>query len=170
LKADGFFGAAQHVELIDGRFYVLSPISDGHSYGQADVMFALRDRLGEVATRLGARVVGSATLLIDGLNAPEFDAAVMTPTTTGYFGPDNALLLVEVTLSSRSRDLRDKVDLYGAAGVAEYWAVDRRKRKLHVFRQPQQGRYSEKLDPLGATDVIAPLFAPDVTISVADLL
>lgn len=170
MDQDGYFGDARHLELIDGRIYSLSPVTLHHARGQANIFAALLRRLEPRANEFGVEVVGAGTLHIDRLNAPEFDAAVIAPTEADYVTPDVCRLVVEATWSSRNRDLRHKPPVYAAAGVHEYWAVDRKRGRLHVFRGPVAGQYTDVLDPLGSVASIAPLFAPDIAIPVADLL
>lgn len=167
---EGFFGDEKHLELIGGRIYSLAPISLIHASTQSNVMFTLRSRLADYLRLSSLHLVGSASLHIDDLHAPEFDAAVVAQTAQRFLTPSDARLIIEVAVTSTTRDLKAKVLLYAGAEVPEYWVVNKRLDQLHVFRQPQDGGYCERLGPFRAGDAVTPLFAPDVAIPVADLL
>jgi Uma2 family endonuclease len=50
--------------------------------------------------------------------------------------PTTALMVVEVSDSSLRYDLREKMHLYAASQVPEYWVLDTVGRALHVFTTP----------------------------------
>lgn len=170
LSDEGWFDEDARLELIDGRIYDLAPVSDGHGYSQADVIIALHRHLGSVIAGLGARIVGNASIRIDPRNAPIFDAAVVRPTPDRFLVAADALLVVEIAVSSTTRDLREKPPLYARGAIPEYWVINRRTRKLHLFRRPEHGLYRDVPKALGSDDLVAAHFAPDVAIPVADLL
>lgn len=78
-------------------------------------------------------------------------------------------LVVEVADSSLRLDLKVKTPLYARAGITEYWVLDLNNRKLHVFRQPENGQYNEQIE-LAETELIAPLAKPGADIRVSQLL
>jgi Uma2 family endonuclease len=53
-------------------------------------------------------------------------------------------LAIEVSDSSLQADLIEKAELYGQAGIVEYWIIDIQGRCIHVFRAPVQGKYTER--------------------------
>lgn len=53
-------------------------------------------------------------------------------------------LAIEVSDSSLQADLIEKAELYGQAGIVEYWIIDIQGRCIHVFRSPKQGKYTER--------------------------
>lgn len=55
--------------------------------------------------------------------------------------PTSASLIIEVSRSSRKRDLTIKARIYAQANVADYWVVDLAKRQVVVHRGPADGRY-----------------------------
>ena len=55
----------------------------------------------------------------------------------GLVHPPIAVLVVEVSDSSLRYDLTDKMSLYAAAGVPEYWVLDIDGRRLIVHRDPR---------------------------------
>jgi Uma2 family endonuclease len=60
----------------------------------------------------------------------------------GKYGSGAPELIVEVTGSSRSRDLGAKLELYRSSGVREYLTVELSPRKI-TWRQLARGRYRE---------------------------
>ena len=63
--------------------------------------------------------------------------------------------MIEVSDSTLIKDMRFKRDLYAHGGVEEYWVVDVDNLRMHVFRTPQAGVYSETRI-LAANESIAP--------------
>lgn len=82
---------------------------------------------------------------------------------------ENIRLLVEVADTSVDRDTREKALLYAQAGIPDYWVVLLNARQVLVHRQPTPEGYPDPRRLL-EDDTVTPLFAPDVTIAVADLL
>ena len=56
-------------------------------------------------------------------------------------GPQDVLLAIEISDSSRTFDLGTKHDLYATHGVPEYWVIDRLKNWVQVFQEPSNGVY-----------------------------
>ena len=53
-------------------------------------------------------------------------------------------LAIEVSDSSLQSDLIEKAALYAEANIVEYWIVDVQANCVHVFRSPQEGRYTQR--------------------------
>jgi Uma2 family endonuclease len=81
--------------------------------------------------------------------------------------PTTAELAVEVAVSSATLD-RENASLYAEAGVKEYWIVLGPERQVEVYRQPDKGRYQERLT-FGPEATIECASLPRVRIRVADL-
>ena len=78
--------------------------------------------------------------------------------------PDTALLVIEVSYSSRVRDA-EKAAGYAAAGVQEYWIVDVDRDELIVHRSPGDGAYTS-IERFRPGDVVTPLVdAPAVDVA-----
>ncbi len=58
-------------------------------------------------------------------------------------GPDDLILVAEVSDSSLAYDLGPKVLLYAKASIPEYWVLDIAGRRLLVHRQPGQNGYAD---------------------------
>lgn len=107
---------------------------------------------------------------------PEPDIAIVrsedVPTTREH--PTTALLVVEVSDSTLSDDRTVKAPLYAEAGIAEYWIVNIPGNRLEVRRNPAQdpsnGFDYRDIQTLDRNASVSPLFAPEVTLRVNDLL
>ena len=55
-------------------------------------------------------------------------------------------LAIEVSDSSLQVDLIEKASLYAEAGIVEYWIVDVQGKCVHVFREPEAGKYCCRID------------------------
>jgi Uma2 family endonuclease len=89
---------------------------------------------------------------------PDF---VVFPSGAGVKGltPSSALLAVEIADSSLRFDSKIKPQVYAYFGIPELWVIDAINDKLHVFRTPIDGRYTET-SVLTATQTVTPLVAP----------
>lgn len=59
--------------------------------------------------------------------------------TQAHPGPEDVLLLVEVSLSTEAWDREKKLPLYARAGLPEVWRLTREG--LEVHRDPEGGRF-----------------------------
>ena len=104
-------------------------------------------------------------------NEPQPDVIVLDRsfrTISGRPTPEHLMLVGEVSDSSLSFDLKVKARLYARAGIAEYWVVDLRGRRVIVHRRPEGGRYLDVVAYL-ADEMVETLGAPGVAIRVGDL-
>jgi Uma2 family endonuclease len=100
---------------------------------------------------------------------PEPDLFVFERDAPRPYHPGTAALVIEVSVSSITRDLRVKPGPYAAAGVAEYWVVDVDARRVIVHRRPGPDGYEQfEIVGAGGTLVSASLELPPL--SVAELL
>ncbi len=86
-----------------------------------------------------------------------------------YPGPEDLLLVAEVSDTTRAFDLATKAGLYARAGIIEYWVVDVIGRALTVHRNPQGGRYQDVVQ-YAADETVASLSRPDVRVLVSSIL
>jgi Uma2 family endonuclease len=140
-EADEFPPYAR-VELIDGEVVYMPPIGSRH----AAMDEWIRDRLME-AFGGAAQVRSGQPVRLDSYSEPEPDLAVVTRRDDYYrdahpTGAD-VLLLVEVSETTLSRDLRLKVPLYARFQIPELWIVEPSAKRIHFFRQPDAGRYTD---------------------------
>jgi Uma2 family endonuclease len=77
---------------------------------------------------------------------PEPDIAIVRGARKEFAAahPTTAELVVEIAISSATLD-RATASLYAEAQVKEYWIVLALERRVEVYRQPQAGKFLEKL-------------------------
>jgi len=90
--------------------------------------------------------------------------------------PTTAELIVEISDTSLRYDTTEKMSLYAATMIREYWVLDINGRQLLVHRDPVADataifgfRYAS-IQTFGATDSVSSLAQPSATVRVADLL
>jgi Uma2 family endonuclease len=157
--------------LIRGEIVLMSPISEPHVAGVSLTTDAIKAAFGP-----GFYVRVQAPINL-GDSDPEPDVAVVTggPRET-LVTPTSALLIVEVSDTSRDYDTTTKAELYATAGVLDYWVLDLEHRQLLVFRDPVAlpaglgaTAYSTHLT-LGPDETVSPLAAPTAVVKIGDLL
>ncbi len=115
----------QPVELIEGLIVdMMSPQGVGH----AEVIEALTEHF----ARSRARVRVQLPFLVPPDSMPEPDLAVLAGRPPRGRHPSEALLIVEVTVSSHQFDRGAKSAMYARAGVPAYWLVDVPGRAIEV--------------------------------------
>ena len=123
------------------------------------------------------RVCSQMPLVLGLTTDPEPDVAVVPGTARASNDhPTTAELVIEISDSSLSLDTNEKMSLYAAAGIADYWVVDVNGRQLLVYRKPvpdllaEHGAIYSSLTKWGETQAVSPLTLPSASIAVADLL
>jgi Uma2 family endonuclease len=130
------------VELIRGEILDKMPIGDAHSA----CVKRLRTRLGNLLGDRAVFGVQDPIRLTD--SEPEPDITVLAPRddfyASGRPGPDDVLLLIEVSDSSLDFDRTVKGPLYAEAGIREYWIVNLVDDCVEVHLDPQpDGSYRD---------------------------
>ncbi|HEX5309543.1 MAG TPA: Uma2 family endonuclease [Solirubrobacteraceae bacterium] len=85
--------------------------------------------------------VQTSLTLVESESEPEPDFTVLSRDAPRPYHPSTAVLVIEVTVSSHCRDLRQKPFLYARAGVPEYWVADIENGRLVVHRNPEDDSY-----------------------------
>jgi len=160
----GILGEDDHVELLDGVLVEMTPQGEAHAY-------AIRELLAQVAAvvlEAGLRLsIQSPLNVVSPISQPEPDLAVVQEDGWDAHAAQ-ALLVIEVSMTSRAIDLGRKAAIYAAAGIPEYWVLDLDKRRLVVHRDPAVDRY-ETVQALTDADVVTAA-RPPLTIAVTELL
>jgi Uma2 family endonuclease len=87
----------------------------------------------------------------------------------GLPGPEDVLLIVEVSDTTVAADRKVKLPLYAAAGIPAAWLVNIPRRSIEVHREPRGGRY-QQVTVFRTGESISPLMLPEVSIAVEDIL
>lgn len=170
-QAGVFSGVQGHVELIEGKIIQMAPTSADHAGANADVLFAIMTAVRALSPRPGFKVLTDATLQIGAHSAPQPDVLVVrTGGDEKYAQTEQAVLVVEVSISTRGNDLTVKSRLYAGAGVPEYWVVEPESRRVSVFRDPRpDGTWASTAVLEGDDTTVSPLFAPQISIPLSEL-
>lgn len=170
----GFFDPDERVELIDGEIYRMPPQGPEHADAVSGIGYLFQQRLFEKGPTLAWLRI-AMPLVIPGFDAMEPDVALVKerPGPDRHPGPEDVLLLVEVSRSTLWRDRKLKLARYATAGIPEYWILnlaDPGRKTLEVYRNPLGEEYETKRT-LRAGDEIDVLCVPGLgAFAVVDLL
>ncbi|HUB24370.1 MAG TPA: Uma2 family endonuclease [Tepidisphaeraceae bacterium] len=163
----------KHAELINGIVYLMAPISyGGHSAPHAELITILSTYR---AATSGVASGGNSSVRIDGANMPEPDAFLMILAPHGGQAKIDAddyvsgvpELVVEISATSASFDLHEKMDLYRRAGVREYLVWQTLDNEINLFSL-KQGKF-RPLAPAADGTLRSKVF-PGLWLDVAALL
>src|SRR5579864_80724 len=119
----GILHEDDHVELLEGELYAMSPIGSWHNSCVNRFNWLLSAGIGD---RGIVQVQGSFRLSSDG--EPEPDVLVLRFRSDFYRdalpGPEDVLLLVEVADTSLAYDRDFKLPLYARAGIPDVWLLN----------------------------------------------
>ena len=168
-QAGVFDRAQRRVELLEGKIIEMAPISADHGDLSIELAVRLAGALKANPTEEPLKVSGHVTLKIDEHSAPEPDVLVARPSGGRiYYEAADAVLIAEVSISTRNDDLRIKKPLYARAGVPELWIVEPEARRVRVCRDPRpDGTWGD--ETMMTEGSLNPLFAPGIDISLSDL-
>lgn len=142
-------------EWIDGKVIVVAPASGEHS----DLNFWIMRLLADFVERRELGIVRGPEFLVrlasqkrrrcpDVMFVSNSRAGMLRPT---YMEGAPDLIMEIVSPDSESRDWRDKYLDYEAAGVREYWVIDKRSQKIEAYalsRKKTFERLEEKRDAI----------------------
>ena len=160
----GILGEDDKVELLDGVLVEMSPQGPQH----LAAVTRLNMRLVPIAAAAGLILTPQCPLdVLSPISLPEPDIAIAPdPGWDAY--PVRAVLVIEVSVTSRAVDLGRKAAIYAAAGIPEYWVLDMADRRLVVHREPADGSYAD-IAALTDADTVTAACLP-LTVAVAALL
>ena len=164
----GILKQEERVELIDGVIVEMAPIGNNH-LGTTDLYTMLLVR--GVGDRAIVRVQGS--ILLAERSMPEPDLVLLRARQDFYryraAGPEDVLLLIEVSDSSVDYDRNVKLPRYAEAGIPEVWLTILPERVIEAHTEPAGGRYTH-MCTFRPGDTISPACFPDIALSVDDIL
>lgn len=155
------------VELIEGEVIDMASMGSWHC-GTVDWL----NELFCIGVRAYTNIRIQGAVRLSKLSEPEPDVALLRRRSDfyrhGHPGAPETLLIVEVSDSSLRTDQMVKMPLFAHFGVPEVWIVDGVHERLHFYRAPRDGEYTD----VSSTDnpgVVALTALPDVTVDLSDL-
>lgn len=143
LAAAGILSWEDRVELLNGKVIPMSPIGSAHAACVEKISELLRLVLGEKAM---VRAQNPVTL--GNYSEPEPDLAIVARKDNFYAdrhpAPHEIFLIIEVADSTLQKDRLEKLPLYAAAGIPEYWIANLEKQELEVYRLPDSDQFLSK--------------------------
>lgn len=157
------------VQLLDGQLVEMTPTSDPHGIVSAELAYQLHAGLRVAGLRGELDVRTHSTLKLDSFSAPEPDVDVVKHADRRpYATAPDALLVIEVSISTLENDAQRKSPLYARAGVPELWIVEPKTRIVRVFRDPlPDGSWGH--ETIVTEGVVTPLFSDQVRVDLAEL-
>ena len=163
----GILSEDDRVELVEGEIVEMVPIGSRHA--------ACVNRLNRLLSRAGERAVLSVQnpIRLSAHSEPQPDLALLLPRQDFYAsahpGPEDVLLVVEVSETSSGPDREAKIPLYARAGIREAWLIDLEGEVVEVYQRPSSDGYGE-VRSFRRGERISPEAFPDLTLSVEEVL
>ena len=163
----GLLAPDARTELIEGEVIEMAPMGSPHAGRVSQLSHLIFPTLGSSGLM---RV--QLPVHLDDYSEPMPDLAVVRPRKDFYSsrhpGSADTLLIVEVSDSSLRFDRDVKVPLYSRHQVPEVWLLDLSHDRIHFFRAPRDGAYTD----VSFTDdprVVALLALPEIAFDLSEL-
>jgi len=168
MAAAGVLTEDDHVELIEGEIFAMSPLGPRHA--------AVTSRLNRLFHHLPGDLVLiriQVPIRLSDFSAPEPDLALVHPRSDFYVGghpePEDIILLVEVADSSLAYDREVKIPLYARAGIPEVLLIAPVHQLVEVYQQLSPEGY-QQITQKRRGDTIQLAAFPGLTIAVESIL
>jgi len=156
------------VELIEGMIVQMAPPGFDHTNVTSDLLGQFYVSLKNTTTA-EFKVLTHGTLRIGDHSAPEPDVFVVRVTgRKRYYEAADAVLVVEVSVSTADADKTVKAPLYARAGIPELWIAEPEQGSVTLYRGPRPDGTWTEVSTVTEGEV-RPLFAPGVAISLSEL-
>jgi Uma2 family endonuclease len=167
LAEAGAFPEGTHIELIEGEIIEMPPPSPAHCAHVTALSTRLIRLLPlkyEVRSQMGVR--------FSHITEPQPDITIVKARADYYNkahpGAEDTLLLIEVSKSSLKYDLERKAGVYAKSGLKEYWVLDLKARRLHVFTGPAADGWKNRRT-LTPREEVQSLTVPELKLKVSEL-
>jgi Uma2 family endonuclease len=164
----GILHEDDRVELIEGELIEMAAIGSYH-------FTTVNNLTRQFSTQPGDRFIVSVQnpVRLSRHSEPLPDLTLLHPRADKYAnglpGPEDVLLIVEVSDTTVAADRKVKLPLYAAAGIPDAWLVNIPRRSVEVHREPRGGRY-QQVTVFRKGERVSLLMLPDVSIAVEDIL
>jgi Uma2 family endonuclease len=144
LQESGALDRYARVELVEGVIIEVNSEWSRHAKAKNEVSFRLRDALRAMESTL--ITLCDVTIKLSDHSLPEPDGIVSDPFrgSAEYIPGALVKLVIEVADANRASALGYKYELYGDYALPEYWIVDLRDERVHVFWEPKANGYSRQ--------------------------
>jgi Uma2 family endonuclease len=154
------------VELLEGDIVEMSPEGVEHSFTNESIVIYLRNKLSRLA-----HVRECHPITLDN-SEPEPDIAIvrlpLALYRTHHPYAEDIYWLIEVSQRTLKKDLERKVITYARNGIAEYWVIDLKNKKIIVHTQPSNDKYLQIVEYQSGT--VTPQAFADIEIEIENLL
>lgn len=158
----GILSPDERTELIDGQIILMASKGTPHVTALHLLAHTLRDQLGSEAL-----VRTQDPIQLTDFSEPEPDIAIVRGHILDYADhhptAQEVDWIIEVADSTLKYDTETKAELYARSGIADYWVLDLKNRRFHIFRNPQPTGYSSHL-MLAEPNQISPLAFPTLSL------
>ena len=165
----GILTSDDQVELFNGEIIEVTPQKPIHTHRCRKIDQLIASKLGN---RAEIRAQFPITLPLSH-SEPEPDIVVAKGNIDTYEhkhpAPEDIYFMVEVANTTFQEVIAKRMPIYAMEGIREYWVVDIKGKKLHVFTVPGDNNY-EMEEILFRDDTVSPQAFPDVQFLVKDLL
>ena len=131
------------LELIKGEIIKMSPVSKEH-LGYVNHM----SNLFMILLQGKAVISPQNPILIQNNSEPQPDISILKYRKDSYIGKyptaEDAILVIEVALSTLMTDRELKAPLYAEAGIPEYWIINLEDQQIEAHRNPSENTYQIK--------------------------
>jgi Uma2 family endonuclease len=158
-------------ELIDGEILSKMGQKPSHAHVIRVLLAWLISIFGEQRVQSQLPILVAETE--NTFNEPEPDCAVLSQSAAAYAtrhpGPNDLLLVVEVSDTTLAFDKQVKSALYARAGITDYWIIDITHRMLLTYREPGPDGY-HVTTTYAEEERVSPLARPEASVRVSELL
>lgn len=143
MQEAGILPPDNRLELIHGELIEMSPSGSKHAAAVNRIHLLFVELLGRKAI-----IWGQTSVLFDPYSAPEPDIAILRYRDDFYEkqlpGPEDILLVIEVSDSTLAFDQTIKASLYAEFNIPEYWILNLQEFCVERYQQPGTEGYVKK--------------------------
>jgi Uma2 family endonuclease len=162
----GVFSEDDRVELIEGEVVEMTPIGWRHARCVSNLNMLL-------ARFAGDRYVVSVQnpITVDEYAEPQPDLALVSELPAGRLpGPEEIILVVEVSDTTLPYDRNVKLPIHARAGIPEAWVVDLQGEIVEVHAEPRPNGYARTSRYHSEDDQLRSEILSDLTLPVGEIL
>lgn len=164
----GILSWEDRVELIEGEIVDMSPIGVRH----AQCVDRLNMLLSSIS--LGKAIVRvQSPIRLDEHSEPQPDLTLLRLRDYSHDhrhpGPEDVLLLIEVSDTTLTMDQKAKLPLYARAAIQEVWIINLQQDRIEVYAQPEGDTYKMVQPVVRGQSISVPTF-PAARLQVEDIL